>query len=29
MTYWMYKRIYDTSIQFIKQSLEELKELED
>jgi hypothetical protein len=29
MTYWMYKRIYDSSIQSIKQSLEELEELED
>ena len=29
MTCWMYKRIYDTNIQSIKQSLEELKALED
>jgi hypothetical protein len=26
-TYWMYKRIYETNVQSIKKSLEELKEL--
>jgi len=28
-TYWIYKKIYDTNIQTIKKSLEELKELEE
>ena len=29
IVYWMYKRFYDTNIQSIKQSLEELKELKE
>jgi len=29
VTYWMFKRIYDTSIQSIKQSLNELNELKE
>ena len=28
-SYWAYKKIYDTNIQSIKKSLEELKELEE
>ena len=29
ISYWMFKRIYDTNIQSIKQSLDELKELNE
>jgi hypothetical protein len=29
LSYWMYKRIYDTNIQSIKESLEELNELKE
>ncbi|MDR2970860.1 MAG: hypothetical protein LBU83_02860 [Bacteroidales bacterium] len=29
LTYWMYKRFYDTNIQAIKKGLEELKEFEE